>query len=119
MTKKLTVIPERCSGCKMCELACAINATTPGLIAREAMALGVPLVHYSTDYVFDGSGSAPRDEAAATAPLSVYGRTKLEGENLIRASGCRHLICAPVGCMRRVAVTLPAPCCAWRPSETR
>ncbi len=74
------------------ELACAINATTPGLIAREAMALGVPLVHYSTDYVFDGSGSAPRDEAAATAPLSVYGRTKLEGEQLIAEAGAKHLI---------------------------
>jgi dTDP-4-dehydrorhamnose reductase len=74
------------------ELAHAINATAPGVIAREAAALGVPLVHYSTDYVFDGSGSAPRDEDAATGPLSVYGRTKLEGEALIRASGCRHLI---------------------------
>jgi dTDP-4-dehydrorhamnose reductase len=74
------------------ELAHAINATAPGVIARAAAALGVPLVHYSTDYVFDGSGSAPRDEEAATGPLSVYGRTKLEGEALIRASGCRHLI---------------------------
>jgi dTDP-4-dehydrorhamnose reductase len=50
------------------------------------------MVHYSTDYVFDGSGSTPRDEAAATGPLSVYGRTKLEGEDLVRASGCSHLI---------------------------
>ncbi|CAD5369144.1 dTDP-4-dehydrorhamnose reductase subunit, NAD(P)-binding, of dTDP-L-rhamnose synthase [Rubrivivax sp. A210] len=74
------------------ELAQAINATAPGVLAHEAAALGVPLVHYSTDYVFDGSGSAPRDEGAATGPLSVYGRTKLEGEALIRASGCRHLI---------------------------
>ena len=48
--------------------------------------------HYSTDYVFDGSGSHARTEDAATAPLSVYGRTKLEGEELIRASGCAHLI---------------------------
>ena len=54
--------------------------------------LGAWLVHYSTDYVFDGSGSAPRDEDAPTGPLSVYGRTKLEGEQAIRASGCRHLI---------------------------
>ena len=74
------------------ELARAINATAPGVIAREAAALGVPLLHYSTDYVFDGSGSMPRDEDAATGPLSVYGRTKLEGEELIRASGCQHLI---------------------------
>ncbi len=49
-------------------------------------------MHYSTDYVFDGSGQAARDEDAPTGPLSVYGRTKLEGEALIRASGCRHLI---------------------------
>jgi dTDP-4-dehydrorhamnose reductase len=70
----------------------AINATAPGVIAREASALGAWLVHYSTDYVFDGSGSAPRKEDAPTGPLNVYGRTKLEGEKAIRASGCRHLI---------------------------
>jgi dTDP-4-dehydrorhamnose reductase len=74
------------------DLARAVNATAPGVLAREAKALGVWLVHYSTDYVFDGSGHAPRDEAAATAPLSVYGRSKLEGEQLIQASGCPHLI---------------------------
>lgn len=74
------------------DLARAINATTPGLVARAAADLGALLVHYSTDYVFDGSGTAARDEAAATAPLSVYGRTKLEGEQVIQASGCRHLI---------------------------
>jgi dTDP-4-dehydrorhamnose reductase len=74
------------------ELARSINATAPGVIAREAAALGIPLIHYSTDYVFDGSGSTPRDEAAATGPLSIYGRTKLEGEDLIRGSGCSHLI---------------------------
>jgi len=74
------------------ELARLINATTPGLIAQAAAQQGALLVHYSTDYVFDGSGSAARDEAAPTAPLSVYGRTKLEGEQLIAASGCRHLI---------------------------
>ncbi|MDP3084438.1 MAG: dTDP-4-dehydrorhamnose reductase [Rubrivivax sp.] len=74
------------------ELARCINAGAPGVIAREAKALGALLVHYSTDYVFDGSGNAPRDEDAPTGPLSVYGRTKLEGEQLIRASGCQHLI---------------------------
>ncbi len=74
------------------ELARAINASTPGLVARWAAAHGAWLVHYSTDYVFDGSGSAARDETAATAPLSVYGRTKREAEALIAASGCRHLI---------------------------
>ena len=74
------------------DLARAINATAPGVIAAEAAALGATLVHYSTDYVFDGSGDTARDESAPTAPLSVYGRTKLEGEDLIRASGCHHLI---------------------------
>ncbi|HEU4460717.1 MAG TPA: dTDP-4-dehydrorhamnose reductase [Methylibium sp.] len=74
------------------ELARTINATAPGVLAREAAALGATLVHYSTDYVFDGSGSEPRDENAPTAPLSAYGRTKLEGEDAIRASGCTHLI---------------------------
>ncbi|MDY0056546.1 MAG: dTDP-4-dehydrorhamnose reductase [Methyloversatilis sp.] len=74
------------------DLARLINATTPGRIAQEAKALGAHLVHYSTDYVFDGSGDAARDETAATGPLSVYGRTKLEGEQLIAASGATHLI---------------------------
>lgn len=69
-----------------------INATTPGAIAREAAALGVWLVHYSSDYVFDGSGDQPHAEDAPTTPLNTYGRSKLEGEQLIRASGCRHLI---------------------------
>ena len=74
------------------DLARAINAGTPGAIAQQAALLGALLVHYSTDYVFDGSGDAPRDESAATAPLSVYGRTKLEGEQLIQQSSCNHLI---------------------------
>ncbi len=74
------------------DLARTINALAPGVLAREAAAAGALLVHYSTDYVFDGSGDTPRDESAATAPLSVYGATKLEGEQLIQQSGCRHLI---------------------------
>jgi dTDP-4-dehydrorhamnose reductase len=73
-------------------LAQAINADAVGVLARSAAAAGAWLVHYSTDYVFDGSGDQPRDELAATGPLSVYGRTKLDGEQQIRASGCRHLI---------------------------
>ncbi|NML29183.1 dTDP-4-dehydrorhamnose reductase [Zoogloea dura] len=74
------------------DFARSLNALAPGVLAREAAARGALLVHYSTDYVFDGSGDAPRDEDAPTGPLSVYGRTKLEGEQLIRDSGCRHLI---------------------------
>jgi dTDP-4-dehydrorhamnose reductase len=74
------------------DFARALNAAAPGVVAREAAALGALMVHYSTDYVFDGSGSAARDESAATGPLNVYGLTKLEGEDFVRASGCAHLI---------------------------
>ena len=74
------------------DLARRINAVGPGVLAREAAAIDAALVHYSTDYVFDGSGTTPRDETAAAGPLSVYGQTKLEGEELVRASGCRHVI---------------------------
>lgn len=73
-------------------LAHRINAEAVAILAREAAQLGAWLVHYSTDYVFDGSGSTPWREDAATGPLSVYGSTKLEGEEGIRASGCKHLI---------------------------
>jgi dTDP-4-dehydrorhamnose reductase len=69
-----------------------LNALAPGVLAREAAACGALLVHYSTDYVFDGSGDRPWREDDATGPLSVYGRTKLEGEQAIVASGCAHLI---------------------------
>jgi len=74
------------------DLARAINAEAPAVLAREAAACGAWLLHYSTDYVFDGSGDAPRGEDAPTGPLNVYGLTKLEGEQAIRASGCRHLL---------------------------
>lgn len=74
------------------ELARTINALAPAVLASEAKRIGAWLVHYSTDYVFDGSGETPRLETDATSPLSVYGETKLEGENAIIASGCQHLI---------------------------
>ncbi|KGM40960.1 dTDP-4-dehydrorhamnose reductase [Aquabacterium sp. NJ1] len=74
------------------ELARLINATTPAAIAAEAAKLNALLVHYSTDYVFDGSGQQARNEHSPVAPLSVYGQTKLEGELAIQSSTCRHLI---------------------------
>ena len=74
------------------EFARLLNATTPGVLAEEAARLGAWLVHYSTDYVFDGSGSRPWVETDTPAPLSVYGATKLEGEQRIQQSGCQHLI---------------------------
>ena len=70
----------------------AVNAQAPRVLAEEAKKLGALLVHYSTDYVFDGSKAEPYVETDATNPVSVYGRSKLEGELAIRASGCRHLI---------------------------
>lgn len=74
------------------ELANAINGTAPGILAEEAQRRGALLVHYSTDYVFDGSGSTPFAEETPTAPLNVYGRSKLAGEQAIQAVGGRHLI---------------------------
>ncbi|SFO30187.1 dTDP-4-dehydrorhamnose reductase [Nitrosospira briensis] len=69
-----------------------INAMTPAVLAHEAGKLGAWLVHYSTDYVFDGSGSTPWVETDSAGPLNVYGLTKLESEEAIIGSGCRHLI---------------------------
>lgn len=74
------------------EFARAINALAPAVLAEEAATLGAWLVHYSTDYVFDGSGRRPWLEADIAAPLNVYGRTKLEGERLIQTICERHLI---------------------------
>jgi len=74
------------------EHAHALNAAGPAVLAREAALLDCWLLHYSTDYVFDGSGTAPWVEDSPTGPLSVYGATKLEGERALRSSGCRHLI---------------------------
>jgi dTDP-4-dehydrorhamnose reductase len=70
----------------------SINAEAPGALAEAAHAAGAWLLHYSTDYVFDGSGSKPWEEADPTGPLSVYGRTKLEGEQRIAARCAQHLI---------------------------
>ena len=74
------------------EVAFRANAQAPGVIARWCAAHGVPMVHYSTDYVFDGQGNAPYHENEATAPLGVYGNSKRDGEDAVRAAGGRHLI---------------------------
>jgi len=74
------------------ELARAINVAAPGKIAEECVRTGALLVHYSTDYVYDGSKPSPYEEGDATGPLSAYGRTKLEGDQAIMASGCAHII---------------------------
>ena len=74
------------------ELARRINAEAPAALAQAAARTGAWLVHFSTDYVFDGSGQEPWLEGDATGPLGVYGQTKLEGEQAMAASGCQHLI---------------------------
>lgn len=74
------------------DLARTLNATAPGVVASAAQEIGALVVHYSTDYVFDGGGSTPWTEDDATGPLSVYGRTKLEGEQMVAQQCARHLI---------------------------
>jgi len=74
------------------ELAMAINGIAPGVFAEEARAHDALLVHYSTDYVFDGSKQGAYVEDDAPNPLNVYGSSKLAGEQAVRAAGCRHLI---------------------------
>lgn len=74
------------------ELARTINGTAPGVLAEEAAKSGALLVHYSTDYVFAGDGSAPHKETDAVAPASEYGRSKLAGEEAIRAATPNHVI---------------------------
>lgn len=74
------------------EFARKLNATSPGVVAEAAQQIGALMVHYSTDYVFDGSGTTPWKEDDATGPLSVYGQTKLEGEQLVAQHCARHLI---------------------------
>lgn len=74
------------------ELAHLVNATTPGVMSHEAEKIGAWLVHYSTDYVFDGSGTRPWRETDVPAPLNSYGRSKLAGEQRVTKAGSKHLI---------------------------
>jgi dTDP-4-dehydrorhamnose reductase len=74
------------------KVARVINTDAPAALAKAAAQVGAWLVHYSTDYVFDGSGTHARQEGEGTGPLSVYGQTKLDGEKAIAASGCKYLI---------------------------
>ena len=74
------------------DMAFAVNATAPRVLAEEAKRIGALLVHYSTDYVFDGSKSTPYVEDDAPDPINVYGASKLAGERAIVGTGCRHLI---------------------------
>jgi dTDP-4-dehydrorhamnose reductase len=74
------------------ELARQINGAAPAILAEEAKRLGALLIHYSTDYVFDGTKPTPYLETDSPNPINAYGRSKLEGERAIQASGCRHVI---------------------------
>ena len=74
------------------DLAFTVNAEAPGAIARWAAMHEVPFIHFSTDYIFDGSGDTPRKEDAEPRPLNVYGASKLAGERAVRAAGGTHLI---------------------------
>jgi len=74
------------------DIAFAINAVAPGVLAEQAAKLNALLVHYSTDYVFDGSQRTPYRESDPTHPLGVYGESKLAGEQAVQDSGCRHLL---------------------------
>jgi dTDP-4-dehydrorhamnose reductase len=74
------------------EAADAINTRAPGVLAEEARRVGAPLIHYSTDYVFDGEASTPYDEQAAPNPINAYGRSKLGGERAIDAAGGPSLV---------------------------
>lgn len=74
------------------ELAATINSVAPGILAEEALKVNALLIHYSTDYVFDGTKKSPYSESDEPNPINAYGRTKLAGERLIQSSGCDYLI---------------------------
>lgn len=92
----LIINPAACTAVDLAEkepaVAHAVNALAPGLIAEEARRSGAALIHFSTDYVFAGDAERPYAESATTGPVNVYGKTKLEGETAIAASGCAYII---------------------------
>ena len=110
------------------ELAMRVNAEAPGWIARWAATRAVPLVHFSTDYVFDGSGERAWREGDTPHPLSVYGASKLAGENEIRSAGGTFLIVrtswvyaaprAKISCARSRGSRASAPSCASSPTRS-
>jgi dTDP-4-dehydrorhamnose reductase len=85
------------------DLATTINGAAPAAMAETCADLGIPFVHISTDYVFDGSGDAPRAPDAPTAPMGAYGRSKLVGETGVRAAGAPMRSCARPGSCRPMA----------------
>ncbi len=93
--------------------AMKINGTAPGILAQEARTVGALLVHYSTDYVFDGAKTEPYLETDAPNPLSVYGRSKLAGDLAVQAAGGATSSSASAGSMAPVDRISCSPSCAW------
>jgi len=98
---------------KEADLAMRINGEAPGVIAEEARKLGAPLLHFSTDYVFDGTKTGAYAEADETNPQNVYGASKLAGEHAIAAVVGRQWCFEPAGCTAGEARTSFSRCCDW------
>lgn len=101
------------------ELSDLLNDKGVAVLAAESAKLGALMVHYSTDYVFDGQGSHYRLEDEATGPLNVYGETKRAGELALAQGNPRHLIFVPAGCMPPVGPTSLKRCCVWPVRKSR